>query len=87
MSGLCFSLGPQTGLSFGQYITAKQGWYIFETVWGYNTNISTILAANPSAAVSYWRFENSAQLEQYRQGQQLHSIAYPASNWNSVGTG
>jgi hypothetical protein len=87
MSGGCFSLGPVTGLSQTQYQTSRTAWAKFNDVWGYNAQVSTIIGCNATANVSYYRFVDNKELQQYRQGQLLHSIAYPTSNWNSIGSG
>ena len=87
MSGGCFSLGPMTGLSFSQYKQYQLAWGVFNQVYAYNANVSTIMGSNPSARLSYWRFADSAEIAQYRQGQQLHTLAYPNSNWTSIGSG
>ena len=87
MSGGCFSLGPLRGLSFADYQTKRAAWNTFENVYNYNVSVSTIIGTNPTASISYYRFADSAEIQQYRQGQSLHSLAYPRSNWNSIGTG
>lgn len=87
MSGACFSLGPLRGLSFGDYKTKKAAWNVFKDVYNYNAQVSTIIGTNPSASISYYRFADSLEIHQYRQGQSLHSLAYPTSNWDSIGTG
>lgn len=86
MSG-CFSLGPMKSLSFAQYKQYQAAWQVFNDVWDYNIQVSTIVGTNPNTKLSYYRFTDSVELQQYRQGQMLHSIAYPTSNWNSIGTG
>lgn len=86
MSG-CFSLGPMKSLSSAQYKQYQSAWQTFNNVWDYNIQVSTIIGSNPSANISYYRFTGNIELQHYRQGQILHSIAYPTSNWNSVGTG
>lgn len=87
MSGNCFSLGPMRGLSFSQYKQYQAAWQIFNQVYTYNANVSTIMGINPTAQLSYWRFVDTREIQQYRQGQNLHTIAYPSSNWTSIGTG
>ena len=87
MSGGCFSLGPLRGLSFADYQTKRMAWNVFEDVYKYNAQVSTIIGTNPTASISYYRFVDNAEIQQYRQGQSLHSLAYPTSNWDSIGTG
>jgi hypothetical protein len=83
----CFSLGPILGLSHAQYQNYRTAWFKFNDVLSYNARVSTIIGSNPRADVSYYRFANNMETQQYRQGQALHSIVYPASNWNSIGSG
>jgi hypothetical protein len=87
MSGGCFKLGPITGLTQSQYQKYKIAWSKFSDVWSYNSQVSTIIGSNPSAVISYYRFTDNNEIQQYRQGQFLHSIVYPTSNWNSIGSG
>jgi hypothetical protein len=83
----CFSPGPLKGLTISQYNNYKQAWNKFNDVYNYNSQVSTIIGADPVARVSYYRFATMAEMQQYRQGQSLHSITYPTSNWDSIGTG
>ena len=79
--------GPQIGLSSSQLLIYKTAWNTFNNVYTYNAQVSTIVGSNPSAYVSYYRFANAVEIEQYRQGQLLHSITFPTSNWDSIGSG
>ena len=78
--------GPQIGLSSSQLLQYRTSWATFNNIYNYNASVSTIIAANPTAAISYYRFSSAVETEQYRQGQYLHSMTYPNSNWNSIGT-
>jgi len=80
----CFSL-PIKGLSIRQYDIYKKSWNTFDKIQSYNEQVSTIMASNPTAQVSYWRFENGDEKGRYIQGQYLHQQAYPGSNFNSIG--
>ena len=87
-SGLpCFSLGPIVGLTHSQYQNYRMSWFKFNSVLSYNAQVSTIIGNDPSADISYYRFANNIEIQQYRQGQSLHSIVYPNSNWDSIGSG
>ena len=78
---------PTRGLTIRQYEAYKTAWNTFETVYTYNAQVSTIMGSNPTASVSYWRFQSGDEKGRYIQGQFLHQQTYPKSNFDSIGSG
>lgn len=67
---------------YGQLQLYKTGWYTFNNIQTYNSNVSTMRFAGSN--LSYYQFVNHQEKNAFRQGQLLHIQTFPGSNWNSI---
>lgn len=66
------------GYSIREYVTYKQDWLFFNTVWSYNYTVSTM---NGQGANLYqpWQFIDNNDRVNYNNGQIAHVAVYPNS--------
>ena len=61
----------------------RNDWNTFNRIQAFNSNVSTLRSAGEQG-ISYYTYVNYAEKESFRNGQQLHTLYLPNSNWNVV---
>jgi hypothetical protein len=57
-------------------------WNTFERIQAYNSNVSTLRAHGEKK--TYYTYKNYTEKYAFTNGQYLHTLYYPTSNWNIV---
>jgi hypothetical protein len=78
----CFDASGFKFLPQGTYLTYQSQWTTFERIYYFNSNVST-LKAQGNTDISYYQFPTVVEKTAYLNGEQLHTIRYPTSNWTS----
>jgi hypothetical protein len=78
----CFDASGFQFLPQGIYHTYQSQWATFERIYTFNSNVST-LQGQGNSNVSYYQFQNGTEKSAYLNGQMLHTVRYPNSNWDS----
>jgi hypothetical protein len=60
----------------------RQEWNTFERIWNHNVAVSTAHSQG-NLTPTYYGYETCMEQTSYLNGQQLHTIRYPNSNWES----
>jgi hypothetical protein len=78
----CFDASGFKFLPQGIYLSYQSQWATFERIYYFNSNISTVRKQGDSNAM-YYQFLTGTEKTDYLNGQQLHTLRYPTSNWDS----
>jgi hypothetical protein len=65
------------------YVKYKTDWNTFERIQAFDSNVSTVRATS-TTNLSYYTFVDYVEKNSFKNGQYLHVLYLPNSNWNVV---
>jgi len=65
------------------YVKYKTDWNTFERIQAFDSNVSTVRATS-TTNLSYYSFVNYVERASFKNGQYLHVLYLPNSNWDLV---
>ena len=78
----CFDASGYAVIPFGTLLAYKTQWSIFDRIFQYDVNVSTVKGTTGNKTLPYYTYLTIAEKNDYLNGQMLHINRYPNSNWN-----